>query len=98
MTLGSLLGLGALGLYTRAAGLPGQVMSNVFGAASNVIFSRLSSDLRDHGEIHPNYLHFMRLLLGILWPMMIGIAVLAHTFHLQLEYSPLSYTKFSKVT
>ncbi|WP_426266460.1 oligosaccharide flippase family protein [Sphingomonas sp. LHG3443-2] len=77
MTLGSMLGLGALGLYTRAAGLPGQINGIVFSAGSNVIFSRLSSDLRERGEIHKNYLHFMRLLLGLLWPMMIGIAILA---------------------
>ncbi|WP_338502694.1 oligosaccharide flippase family protein [Sphingomonas kaistensis] len=77
MTLGSMLGLGALGLYSRASGLPGQLNGIVFGAGSNVIFSRLSADLRERGEIHQNYLYFMRLLLGLLWPMMIGIAVLA---------------------
>ena len=33
--------------------------------------------MRETGAFHETYLRFMRLLLGILWPMMIGIAVLA---------------------
>ena len=77
MALGSLLGLGSLGLYSRASSLPTTIYSNVIGAGSNVVFSRLSSDLRDGGAIDETYLRFMRLLLGILWPMMIGIAILA---------------------
>lgn len=77
MTLGSLLGLTSLGLYSRASSLPQTLYANVFGAGSNVVFSRLSSDLRDNGSIHETYLRFMRLLLGLLWPMMFGIAILA---------------------
>lgn len=77
MTMGSLLGFGPLGLYTRAAGLPATIYGNVFGAGSNVVFSRLSNDLREVGTFHETYVRFMRLLLGILWPMMLGIATLA---------------------
>lgn len=77
MTLGSLLGLTSLGLYTRASSLPLQLYTNIFGLGSNVVFSRLSSDLRQQGTIHETYLRFMRLLLGLLWPMMFGIAILA---------------------
>ncbi|GAA4000653.1 oligosaccharide flippase family protein [Sphingomonas humi] len=77
MTLGSLLGLGQLGLYSRAASLPATLYSNVFGAGSNVLFSRMSIELRETGSFDRTYLRFMRLLLGLLWPMMIGLAVLA---------------------
>ena len=77
MTLGSLLGLASLGLYTRASSLPAALYSNAYGAGSSVFFSRLSSEMREKGAFHETYLRFMRLLLGILWPMMIGIAVLA---------------------
>jgi O-antigen/teichoic acid export membrane protein len=77
MTLGSLLGLTSLGLFTRASSLPSTLYANVYGAGSNVIFSRLSSDLREQGEFHHTYLSFMRMLLGFLWPVMFGIAVLA---------------------
>lgn len=77
IALGSLLGLSTLGLYSRASSLPTTLYTNVFGAGSNVVFSKLSSDMRDNGAFHETYLRFMRVLLGILWPMMLGIAVLA---------------------
>jgi O-antigen/teichoic acid export membrane protein len=77
IVLGSLLGLGNLGLYTRAASLPSQLYLNIYGAGSNVIFSRLSKDLREIGAFHDTYVRFMRVLLGLLWPMMFGLAVLA---------------------
>jgi O-antigen/teichoic acid export membrane protein len=34
MTLGSLLGLNSLGLYTRASSLPMQLYNNIFGSAA----------------------------------------------------------------
>lgn len=77
MTLGSLLGLSQLGLYNRASSLPTTLYANIFGAGSNVIFSRLSRELRETGGMHQTYVRFMRLILGFLWPMMFGLAVLA---------------------
>lgn len=77
MALGSMLGLANLGLYTRASSLPTTLYLNVYGVGTNVIFSRLSQDLRDHGEFHQTYFRFMRLLLGALWPAMLGMAILA---------------------
>lgn len=77
MTLGSLLGLNSLGLYSRASGLPATLHASIFGAGSNVVYSKLSSEARGGGTFHDTYLRFMRLLLGLLWPMMLGIAILA---------------------
>jgi O-antigen/teichoic acid export membrane protein len=77
MSLGWLLGLSNLGLYTRASSLPTQLQQNIYVAGSNVIFSRLSAELRESGHFHDTYLRFMRLILGLLWPMMFGIAILA---------------------
>lgn len=77
MVLGSMLGLTALGLYTRASGIPTSLYTTVYRAGSNVIFSRLSQDLRETGDLFHTYLRFMRLILSILWPMMFGLAVLA---------------------
>ncbi len=77
MFLGSMLGLSSLGLYTRAASLPATLFNTVYSAGSNVIFSRLSQDLRVRGELHDTYIRFMRLMLGFLWPMLFGLAVLA---------------------
>jgi O-antigen/teichoic acid export membrane protein len=77
MALGSILGLNPLGLYTRASSLPTTLTATIYAAGSNVIFSRLSQDLRETGQFHQTYVRFMRLMLGILWPMMFGLAVLA---------------------
>lgn len=77
MALGSLLGLANLGLYSRAASLPQTLYGNIFGAGGNVIFSRMSVDLRETGEFHANYLRFLRLLLGLMWPMLVGLSVLS---------------------
>ncbi|WP_114227856.1 MULTISPECIES: oligosaccharide flippase family protein [Sphingomonas] len=77
MALGSLLGLTSLGLYSRASSLPNTLFNNVFGAAGNVIYSRMSLELRETGQFHQTYIRFMRLLLGIMWPMMFGLAVLS---------------------
>lgn len=87
MALGSLLGLSNLGLYTRAAGLPSQLHANVYAAGSNVIFSRLSSEMREVGEFHATYLRFMRVILGLLWPMMFGLAIMAQPI-IHILYGP----------
>lgn len=77
MALGSLLGLTSLGFYSRASSLPQTIYQNVLGPGSNVIFSKLAADLRETGAIHDTYVRFMRLLLALMWPMLLGIAVLA---------------------
>jgi O-antigen/teichoic acid export membrane protein len=87
MSLGSIVGLAGLGYYTRASSLPAQLYNNVYAAGSSVIFSRLSQDLRESGDFHENYLRFMRLILGLLWPMMFGLAILAQPV-IHLLYGP----------
>nr|WP_314445854.1 oligosaccharide flippase family protein [uncultured Sphingomonas sp.] len=87
MALGSTLGLANLGLYTRASSLPTTLYLNVYGVGTNVIFTRLSQDLRDRGEFHQTYFRFMRLLLGALWPAMLGMAILAQPL-VNLLYGP----------
>ena len=77
MILGSILGYTNLGLFNRAANLPANIIGNVYGVGGNVIFSRMSIDLRETGSFHETYLRFMRLILGLLWPAMLGIAILA---------------------
>jgi O-antigen/teichoic acid export membrane protein len=87
MALGSILGLPALGIYTRASGLPTQIYTNIYGAGSNVIFARLSRELRDTGGFADTYVRFMRLILGLLWPAMFGLAVLAQPL-VNIVYGP----------
>jgi len=80
MTLGSWLGLAALGLYSRASNLAGQLSSNVYGVATSVIFVKMSMDYREKGHFHDTYLRALRMLLAIVWPMMLGMAVLSRPF------------------
>ena len=77
MVLGSWLGLGALGLYSRASNLANQLYNNVYGVATSVIFVKMAADYRDSGEFHQTFLRALRMLLAIVWPMMLGLAVLS---------------------
>lgn len=80
LALGSWLGLAALGLYSRASNLVGQVQSNVYGAATSVIFVKLSMEFREKGHFHGSYLRALRVLLAIMWPLLLGMAVLSGPF------------------
>lgn len=80
LALGSWLGLAALGLYSRASNLVGQMQTNVYGAATGVIFTKMSMELREKGHFHDSYLRALRMLLAILWPMLLGMAVLSQPF------------------
>lgn len=75
--LGRMLGLTALGLYTRAATLSGLVFSNVYGLATSVIFVKLSADLREKGTLRDTFVRSIRLITAGIWPLVIGIAILA---------------------
>jgi O-antigen/teichoic acid export membrane protein len=77
VALGSLLGLVSLGFYNRAASLPAQIYGNIYGAGGNVLFSRMSKEFRETGQVHETYFRFMRLILALLWPMMLGLAILS---------------------
>jgi O-antigen/teichoic acid export membrane protein len=75
--LGSMLGLGPLGLYSRASSLPTTLHGTIYAAGSNVVFSRLSREFNETGAFYLTYVRFMRLLIGLLWPMLFGLAVVA---------------------
>lgn len=75
--LGSMLGLAALGLYARASSLSALVFVNVYGLATGVIFAKLSRDLRETGEIHHSFVRALRMITGVMWPMLIGLAIVA---------------------
>lgn len=77
MILGSWLGLGALGLYSRASNLANQLYSNFYGVATSVIFVKMAADHRETGEFHQTFLRALRILLAVVWPMMLGLAVLS---------------------
>ncbi|KQU45998.1 hypothetical protein ASG67_15445 [Sphingomonas sp. Leaf339] len=75
--IGRMLGLAALGLFSRASSINMMLFQNVYGAATRVIFAKLSQVHRDTGELHDTYLRAMRTISGIMGPILIGLAVLA---------------------
>jgi O-antigen/teichoic acid export membrane protein len=75
--MGASLGYASLGLYSRAANIPANIYNNVFSTGTNVIFSKLALELRENGVFHDLYYRFSRMLLGLIWPMFLGVAVLA---------------------
>lgn len=75
--LGRVLGLAALGLYSRASTLAGLVWANVYGLATGVVFIKLSDDLRDTGSMRDTFVRSIRFITAIIWPLVIGLAVLA---------------------
>lgn len=71
------LGLGALGVYTRATGLANMVWDGAYGLSTRVIYVKMARELREYGSFKETYLHSVKLLTAVMWPTMAGIAVLA---------------------
>ncbi|WP_428374965.1 oligosaccharide flippase family protein [Lichenicoccus sp.] len=75
--LGNLLGLAALGLYSRASNLSSQIFDNVYGAITRVLFVQLSAEYRGRGVLRDVFLRGFEMITALIWPMQIGLAVLA---------------------
>jgi len=71
------LGLGALGLYSRASGLAMLIWDGAYGLSTRVIYVRMAAELRATGSLRQTFLQSTRLLTAVMWPAMIGLAVLA---------------------
>lgn len=72
-----LLGLSALGLYTRASGLAAMVWEGAYGLSTRVIYVQMAAELRERGSLKETFLRATKLLSAIMWPIMGGIAVLS---------------------
>lgn len=77
IVLGRTLGLATFGLYGRAAGITNILIENVYATATRISYVKLSHDAREHGDLRPTFLRGMNLILGLMWPMQLGLAVLA---------------------
>lgn len=75
--LGRIIGLSGLGLYSRASSIQALIFSNVYGAATGVIFSQMSRELRENGSLHKIFITSIRNIIGIMWPLVIGLAILS---------------------
>jgi O-antigen/teichoic acid export membrane protein len=77
ISLGRLLGLGSLGLYSRASTISGQIYDNVYGTATRVVFVHLSEQNRRSGQIGDSFLRSFRMITAVMWPCLLGLAVLS---------------------
>ena len=75
--LGNLLGLAALGLYSRASNISNLIFTNVYGAVTRVLFVQLSTDFRERGVLRDVFLRGFEMITALLWPILIGLAVLS---------------------
>lgn len=82
-----LLGLSALGLYSRASGLAAMVWDGAYGLSTRIIYVQMAAELRETGSLRETFLRATKLLTAIIWPAMAGIAVLAGPI-VHLFYGP----------
>lgn len=87
LVLARLQGVAGLGTYSRAAQLHAQLFYIVYGLATGVLFAKLSEDFRRTGEIRQVYLRSVEMLTGVLWPVSLGLAILARPV-VRLVYGP----------
>lgn len=77
LLLGRLLGLAALGWYTRASSLNELVWNNLHLAAGRVVFVDFAQLHREGHSLRERYLRVTDLATALLWPVFAALAVLA---------------------
>lgn len=90
LLLGKLLGLAALGVYSRAVSLTGLLWENLQIVVLRVLFVGLAEQKRAGRSLRHNYLLTIRMLTGCLWPAFIGMAVIAGPLVMNLFGEPWS--------
>lgn len=75
--LGNMLGLAALGLYSRASSIASILFDNVYGAITRVVFVKLSDEFRTTGSVRELFLSSFEMILALMWPAQMGVAVLS---------------------
>ena len=75
--LGRLLGLAALGLYSRATGLNGLLWDSLHLIISRVVFVDFAEQKRRGLSLRNSYLRIVAVLTGALWPAFLGLAIVS---------------------
>jgi O-antigen/teichoic acid export membrane protein len=75
--IGRILGLAPLGLYGRATTLANPIWDSIYGTATRVLYARMAEDVRTTGELHQTFLKGLETITAIMWPLLIGLAVLS---------------------
>ena len=77
VALGRILGLSALGLYSRASSLDTLIYNQVYGTAGKVLFPQIADEYRRTGKLHDPFVRNLRFLTALIVPMLFGLAVLS---------------------
>lgn len=77
IVLARILGLAALGTFTRATQIWDLLYFNLYAAASRVLFAQLAEEYRRSGHVGTIYLRGLDIITAIMWPAAMGVAVLA---------------------
>jgi O-antigen/teichoic acid export membrane protein len=85
--LGRLIGLSALGLYSRAANLNNLVWDNIHLVIGRIVFVDLAGQKRSGASLRVTYLTIVEVLTALLWPAFAGLAIVSGPFIL-LVYGP----------
>ena len=75
--LGRLLGVAALGLYSRANSLSNLIFNNLYGTATRVVFVQLSKDFRETGNLRPTFVRGLQIITAFMGPILVGLAILS---------------------
>lgn len=75
--LGRLLGIDALGVYSRATLLANFIFSQLYGTATRITFAQMSKINRETGEIKDVFLTSFYTINTIMWPLLLGMTILS---------------------
>lgn len=75
--LGRVVGLGALGLYSRASGLNSLLWDNLHLVIARIVFVDFAERRRRGMSLRDGYLQIIAILTAFLWPAFAGLAILA---------------------
>jgi len=78
--LGRLIGLSALGLYSRASNLNNLVWENIHLVIGRVVFVDLAAQKRSGASLRDTYLTLVEVLTALLWPAFAGLAIVSGPF------------------
>ena len=84
LMLGRLVGLSALGLYSRATSLNNILWENVHLVIGRVLFVEFAATARAGKSLRNTYLTTVDMLTALLWPAFLGLAVISGPFILNL--------------
>jgi len=87
LLMGRLLGLSALGLYSRASSLNGLLWDNIHMVIGRVVFVDLADVRRRGVSLRESYIRIVDMITALLWPAFSGFAILS---------GPLIYTIYGE--